>query len=315
MMKKKLNKISGVTLIELLVGVAVTAIMMGAMFASYTAVNSSYKQVTDKARISSSSRDIVGMMMRDIRLAGYKHYYGVNDEGIPPSDNLTHISGLEEGRGIIDSHDPIIVLRDTLGYYPADFAAVGTDLPIPQKNRPTDSCCDSISIVYGDFDKNDPLQPYKRYKITYFGNQINNEDGNPDNDFYGVYKTKESWIENDDNPMGNWTSRCTECYTDQLVRSHLVDMEFLLFDENGHHLWKDGDYPLPNNDQRINLYKIKQVDMSLIFRSNKEFFKIPPKQKKFLKTLRKERYGGDGFSDRYLRDNVVVSIHTRNIGR
>ena len=47
MMKKKLNKISGVTLIELLVGVAVTAIMMGAMFASYTAVNSSYKQVTD----------------------------------------------------------------------------------------------------------------------------------------------------------------------------------------------------------------------------------------------------------------------------
>ena len=57
-MKKKLTKISGVTLIELLVGVAVTAIMMGAMFASYTAVNSSYKQVTDKARISSSSRDI-----------------------------------------------------------------------------------------------------------------------------------------------------------------------------------------------------------------------------------------------------------------
>ena len=315
MMKKKLNKISGVTLIELLVGVAVTAIMMGAMFASYTAVNSSYKQVTDKARISSSSRDIVGMMMRDIRLAGYKHYYGVNDEGIPPSDNLTHISGLEEGRGIIDSHDPIIVLRDTLGYFPADFAAAGTDLPIPQKNRPTDSCCDSISIVYGDFDKNDPLQPYKRYKITYFGLQINNEDGNPDNDFYGVYKTKESWIENDDNPFGNWTSRCTECYTNQLVRSHLVDMEFLLFDENGHHLWKGGDYPLPNNDQRINLYKIKQVDMSLIFRSNKEFFKTPPKQKKFLKTLRKERYGGDGFGDRYLRDNVVVSIHTRNIGR
>ena len=183
MMKKKMNKISGVTLIELLVGVAVTAIMMGAMFASYTAVNSSYKQVTDKARISSSSRDIVGMMMRDIRLAGYKHYYGVNDEGIPPSDNLTHISGLEDGRGIIDSHDPIIVLRDTLGYFPADFAAAGTDLPIPSKNRATDTCCDSISIVYGDFDKNDPLQPYKRYKITYFGQQINNEDGNPDNDF------------------------------------------------------------------------------------------------------------------------------------
>ena len=102
MMKKKLTKISGVTLIELLVGVAVTAIMMGAMFASYTAVNSSYKQVTDKARISSSSRDIVGMMMRDIRLAGYKYYYGRMMKEFRHQIILTHISGLEQGRGIID---------------------------------------------------------------------------------------------------------------------------------------------------------------------------------------------------------------------
>ena len=93
-MNRKLNKISGVTLIELLVGVAVTALMMGAMFASYTAVNSSYKQVTDKARISSSSRDIVGMMMKDIRLAGFKYYYGKNDEYIPFAYNLTHVTGL-----------------------------------------------------------------------------------------------------------------------------------------------------------------------------------------------------------------------------
>ena len=114
MMKKNLNKISGVTLIELLVGIAVTALMMGAMFASYTAVNSSYKQVTDKARISSSSRDIVGMMMKDIRLAGFKYYYGQNTEDITFDDNLTHISGLEDSRGIIDTHDPLIVFRDTL---------------------------------------------------------------------------------------------------------------------------------------------------------------------------------------------------------
>ena len=45
-MKKKLNNISGVTLIELLVGVAVTALMMGAMFASYTAVTVSYTHLT-----------------------------------------------------------------------------------------------------------------------------------------------------------------------------------------------------------------------------------------------------------------------------
>ena len=144
---------------------------------------------------------------------------------------------------------------------------------------------------------------------------IDNEDGDNDNDFYGVYKTKESWIENSETPFGNWTSSCTECYRDQLVRSHLIDMEFLLFDENGHDLYKDGDYPLPNNDNRSGLYKIRQVDMSLMFRSNKEFFKTKPKQKKFLKTLNNDRYTGTGFDDKYLRDNVVVSIHTRNIGR
>ena len=239
-MKKKLNKISGVTLIELLVGVAVTALMMGAMFASYTAVNSSYKQVTDKARISSSSRDIVGMMMKDIRLAGFKYYYGKNDEDIPFADNLTHVTGLEDGRGIIDSHDPIIVFRNTLGYSAADV----TPSSPPSKNRTTDTCCDRIHIVYGDFDKNDPTQKYKRYRVTYFALPIKSDDGDSDNDYYGVYKTKESWIENDENSFGNWTSSCQECFRDQLVRSHLIDMEFLLFDENGHDLWKDGDLSL-----------------------------------------------------------------------
>ena len=310
-MRRKLTKISGVTLIELLVGVAVTALMMGAMFASYTAVNSSYKQVTDKARISSSSRDIVGMMMKDIRLAGFKYYYGKNDEDIPFADNLSHVTGLEDGRGIIDSHDPIIVFRNTLGYSAADV----TPITPPSKNRQTDTCCDRIHIVYGDFDKNDPTQKYKRYRVSYFALPIDNDDGDSDNDFYGVYKTKESWVENSENPFGNWTSSCTECYKDQLVRSHLIDMEFLLFDENGHDLYKDGDYPLPNNDNRSGLYKIRQVDMSLMFRSNKEFFKTKPKQKKFLKTLNNDRYTGTGFDDKYLRDNVVVSIHTRNIGR
>ena len=64
---------------------------------------------------------------------------------LPPSDNLTHISGLEQGRGIIDTHDPIIVFRDTLGYFPADFAVnPDSDLPIPQKNRSTDT----LSLIH-----------------------------------------------------------------------------------------------------------------------------------------------------------------------
>ena len=262
MKKNKLKNIAGLTLIEMLIGVVISSIMMAAIYTTYTVVNNSYGQVTERAKISRSGRDIVEMMMRDIRMAGFKYILGTNTLDLPNRSYLQFVGG---DTSILESHDPLIIEKGNDALGPLDGGAVR----IVEENHPDEGskCCDRLHIVYDDFNQNDATQPYKRYKITYFGLQINNEDGNPDNDFYGVYKTKESWIENDDNPFGNWTSRCTECYTDQLVRSHLVDMEFLLFDENGHHLWKDGDYPLPNNDQRINLYKIKQVDMSLIFLS------------------------------------------------
>ena len=110
MMNKK--NIKGLTLIEILIGVAITALMMGAMFASYSVVNNSYNQVTDKAKVSRSSRDIVGMIIKDIRLAGFKYYYGANDEGIEQFHDLEHISGSESDRTVNDSHDPIIVFKD-----------------------------------------------------------------------------------------------------------------------------------------------------------------------------------------------------------
>ena len=43
-MKSKKN-ILGVTLVEILIGIVISTIMMGAMFASYTAVNSSFQKV------------------------------------------------------------------------------------------------------------------------------------------------------------------------------------------------------------------------------------------------------------------------------
>ena len=46
-MKKKISSIAGVTLIEILIGILISVIMMGAMFTSYTAVDSTYRQVTD----------------------------------------------------------------------------------------------------------------------------------------------------------------------------------------------------------------------------------------------------------------------------
>ena len=73
-MKKKLSNIAGVTLIEILIGILISVVMMGAMFTSYTVVNNTYSQVTDRAKISTAGRDVVGMIMRDVRNAGFTYF-------------------------------------------------------------------------------------------------------------------------------------------------------------------------------------------------------------------------------------------------
>ena len=42
-------------------------------FTSYQAVNNTYSQVIDRAKISQTGRDIIGMLTRDIRMAGFKY--------------------------------------------------------------------------------------------------------------------------------------------------------------------------------------------------------------------------------------------------
>ena len=107
-MKKKINSIAGVTLIEILIGILISVIMMGAMFTSYTAVNSTYRQVTDRAKISQAGRDTVGTMLREIRMAGFRYV----------NDNIAAST----------QHNPIRIYKGT------GFGSSGT--------------CDKIEIVY-----------------------------------------------------------------------------------------------------------------------------------------------------------------------
>ena len=299
MKKNKLNNNVGLTLIEILIGIVISSLMMAAMYTTYSVVNNSYSQVTDRAKISRSGRDLIGMMMRDIRLAGFKYYYGVNVDGIPKSDYLSYVGG---DSSVKDSHDPIIIVKDELGYT--------TDLPTgttKTKHNANDMCCDKIHIVYGDFDQNNLEQPYKRYKITYFA--LPRSSGN--DKFYGIYKTKESWIQTMGDTSGTWTADpklCPECYSSELIRDHLTDMEFNAFGNQG----KIFDPP-PSPDNPTDLYNIKIVDVRLTFRSKREFFRAEAQEGKprLVKGL------GDRtaeFFDKFLRDSVVVTVHTRNIG-
>ena len=294
MKKNKFNNNAGITLIEILIGVVISTIMMAAMYTTYSVVNNSYSQVTDRATISRSGRDIIGMLMRDIRLAGFKYYFGVNNDGISKNDYLQYVGG---NSTINESHDPLIIVKNELGYNTGSTT----------KHNPDDMCCDKIHIVYGDFNQSDVTQPYKRYKITYYALPRSNGSDN----YYGIYKTKESWIQSITETSGSWSDSCDECYTDELIRDHLTDMEFIAFDKQGRII---NPPPSPANAAtRGDLYNIRIVDVRLTFRSTKEFFRFnassdKPRLVKGLGDRTRE------FLDKYLRDSVVVTVHTRNIG-
>ena len=52
LMNKNITNISGVTLIEILMGVVISIVMMAAMFTPYNVVNNTYSKVTDTAKMS-----------------------------------------------------------------------------------------------------------------------------------------------------------------------------------------------------------------------------------------------------------------------
>ena len=314
MKRNTLKNIAGFTLIEMLIGVVISSIMMAAMYTTYSVVNNSYGQVVDKAKISRSGRDIVEMLMRDIRMAGFKYILGTNTftvgtetHSYPTRTYLEFKSGRNDLGSLFsksDSHDPIIIVKSELGYTRAEIGAATSP---PAKHDSQDLCCDKIHIVYDDFNQNDTTQPYKRYKTTYYALAIT--DGGDAR--YAVYKTFESWIQVLGDDTGEWTKDCDECYHEQKVRDHVVDMEFIPFDIEGRKInpfEATSENELEANRQKI--YDIRVVDVRLTFRSKKEFFrtdKVRPVKGISNRVWEKEE-------DKYLRDSVVVTIHTRNIG-
>ena len=326
MIKKYPNNIIGLTLVEIMIGIIITSLMMAAMYTSYTVVNQSYTQVSEKAKISRSSRDLVSMLMRDVRMAGFKYYAGTDQIAKFAEDTtaacgapgivLPKLSYLYFENGFDDStlsHNPIVIRKNTQG---AGETTSG---------NPGEICCDQIQIVYEDFNQNhfnENEQPFKRYRITYFAQRTNSTTGT-----YGVFKRIESYSQprtgcffsdpaEPSTTKGTWINTCTECTPeDVLVRDHIEDMEFIPIDENGRIVRDDaGRYPAPEIPGiRDRLYDIRGVDIRLTFRSKDFFFKnAAPTNKQRVITGLSER--NTQSTDRYLRDSVIVSVATRNIG-
>jgi len=327
---KRLGKISGLSLIEILIGVVISSIMIAAMYTTYTVVNNSYSQVTDVAQISRSGRDIIAMLMRDIRMSGFKYFYGYNVENeekgedkIPREDYLEFIAGDTEAT-MANSHVPIAIYKNTLGYpgvasdntEGSKYLAIGQD----EKLKDSDPCCDRIHIVYGDFDALDPAQPYKRYRITYFAKPMKKKLSETKTDSYSaVYRSLESWIQTLDDTAGEWATEgdlsCPECYNEELIREYLVDMEFIALGRDGTSI---GAHPVVNKD---NIFDIRSVDVRLTFRSStaKGFYRTTnlgtdDRDKPIGRIVKSLGDRTVAFFDPFLRDSVMVTIHTRNIG-
>ena len=326
MNKKNLKYIIGLTLVEVLIGIVITTIMMAAMYTSYNVVNKSYSRVSEKAKISKSSRDLVSMLMRDIRMAGFKYFAGTYEiekfsddttaSCTAPGLTLPKVSYLVFDSGFnitADSHNPVVIRRNVQGAGSTTTGGAG------------EICCDQIQIVYEDFNQNDLLQPFKKYRITYFADEtgtdtIINPDGSEGTIIrYGVYKKISSWkqerasLTDCEFPIsGSWVETCPECTsTPVLVRDHIEDMEFIPFDENGIVIKNtSGKFPAPElSDMRDKLYDIRGVDVRLTFRSKNHFFREGTAR------ITTGLSGRDASNpDRYLRDSVIVSVHTRNIG-
>ena len=91
-------------------------------------------------------------------------------------------------------------------------------------------------------------------------------------------------------------------------------MEFIAFNQHGR-IINPPPRPGPESSSRKDLYNIAIVDVRLTFRSKREFFRV--KKPRLVKGL-----GGGvaqpdrtrNHDDRFLRDSVVVTVNTRNIG-
>ena len=324
MITKYSKNIIGLTLIEILIGIIITSIMMAAMYTSYNVVNRSYTQVSEKAKISRSSRDLISMLMRDIRMAGFRYYAGPDQIAKFAEDSTEGIDGcpdpgimlpktsylkIEDSNDPLKHHNPLVIRKNTQG---AGTVTTG---------GANDTCCDQIQISYEDFNQNDHglgEQVYKRYRITYFA------DASPTSpDSYAVFKRVESYNQPREGcdlysnfAAADWVRTCPECTReDVLVRDHIEDMEFIPIDQDGRVI-KDssGNYPAPEKPGiRDRLYDIRGVDIKLTFRSKEFFFNESSTgaNQKIITGLSERNLQTN---DRYLRDSVIVTVGTRNIG-
>ncbi len=143
---KKFKKIVGLTLVEVLIAVVVSSIMMAAMYTSYAMVNNSYTKVIDRASISRSSRDLVGMLVRDIRMAGFKYF----DDNLKTENNNVPIQ-ITKSSGTPRCCDKIVIIYGDTDYDTGEKKPTYMRYRITYKARPSEKIIPGTTIKENTF--------------------------------------------------------------------------------------------------------------------------------------------------------------------
>jgi len=276
-MKKKNFLIAGATLVEILIAIVIASVMMMALFTSYNVVNKSYTQVSDRASISRVNRNIISMLLKDIRMAGF---YDVSAQKF--SSNLLQ---------------PILITKnntncDKIVIVYGDRVKNGNTLEFPL-----------YQVTYECKDSRIPDR-----KAT-----PNNSGVYPPLSLKAIYKTKKKW----DAGSNNWHDAATDgdsnTYPPNLVVDYVEDLIFNPIDENGKIISPIPSL-LENSDM---LNKIKAVDIGVILRSTDEFYRNEKNRTTFSLSEKdnKDQSGNRNkvVNDKFLRDTIIVTAYARNV--
>ena len=105
------NKISGITLVEVMIGLVVTAVITISVYASYAAVNRSYEHVNRLSSVDQNSNKIFYLLGQDFKKIEYIEYGDVNIlQSNHPSFTISAVSGST----VFDNIDIIYVENDLI---------------------------------------------------------------------------------------------------------------------------------------------------------------------------------------------------------
>ena len=300
----KLKKKLGMTLVEVLVAIIIGTITVAAIFYSYNIFNKSYQGVADKAKMSTSTRNALSMITRDLRNAGY---YDIN-----------FLNGGQCG------YDPCSSSRDrSIEKKDNKFARVmGYTQPDPVGNV-------KFSQIYGKGPDYLAMwytnTPNTRYEIRYFlvaKNKNNIKDMYLARDLIfnpaTCYKMRQG--AGHPNNCLKWGQKVyckrkstqTECKPLPII-NFVSDFQVVFKDRNGKEL-KDVCFDCSSQTGKDNQFKAHTAEIYITVRSEHEIYS---KDKKviFVNDDPSSRGKKTEKNDRYHRETFFVSVYLRNLDK